>query len=90
MFIKRIIRRIKFFPRFVLEAKRWEYESCQKCGSCFRIAWKVRDDIWQTVTGKNNGGSYCVDCFIKLAETKDIVIKKSDIKLDLFYGDDDK
>jgi len=87
IFLKRIIRRIKYFPIFLFEILKWKYESCQKCGSIFRILWNVNDDIWSKVTGSNDGGggSYCIDCFVKIAEAKNIIIESKDIELNLFY-----
>jgi len=84
---RRIIRRIRHFPAFIFEAMGWEYESCQRCGSAFRVMWSVDDNIWNKVTGENDGGggSYCVDCFIKIAEAKNIIIEPNNIKLSLFY-----
>lgn len=74
--LKRIIRRIKFFSHFIREVFSWEYESCKKCGSIFRIMWHVDDHIWQEVVGVNDdtGGSLCVDCFVKLAEKKVFIL----------------
>jgi len=54
--------------------------------------WNVDDNIWTKVTGRDNGGSYCIDCFVKIAEARNIIIEPNSIKLSLFYplGDDDK
>jgi len=85
--VKRIIRRLKYFPKFIKEALIWEYESCDECGSIFRIMWQVDDEIWKKVMNVEDegGGSLCVDCFIKKSEKKKIIIKSSDVKLNLFY-----
>jgi hypothetical protein len=85
--IKRIIRRVKYFPKFIKEAFSWEYESCKRCGSIFRIVWNVDDKIWQKVmeVSDDGGGSLCIDCFVKIAESKGIIIKPEQINIKLFY-----
>ncbi|MGE5438025.1 MAG: hypothetical protein ACM3O3_12500 [Syntrophothermus sp.] len=87
IFLNRFIRRLKYFKYFIKESLIWEYESCKRCGNSFRIRWNIKDEIWNKVTNTNDdsGGSYCVDCFIKLAENKNITIKNDDIELNLFY-----
>ncbi|MCE5220210.1 MAG: hypothetical protein LLF98_02785 [Clostridium sp.] len=87
MFLKRIYRRIKYIPKFIKESLTYEYETCQECGNAFRIMWHVNDEIWNKVTNTNDGGggSYCVDCFVKKAESKNIKINSKDINLELFY-----
>jgi len=86
VFLKRIIRRIKYFPAFLLESLKWEYESCERCGSAFRIVWSVDDETWAKVMGRNGGcGCVCVDCFVKIAEIKNIAIEPKNIKLSLFH-----
>lgn len=87
MFLQRILRRIKYIPNFVKQSYEWEYESCQQCGNAFRIMWNVKDEIWNKVTNTydGGGGSYCVDCFVKKAESVGIKISNEDIKLKIFY-----
>jgi len=86
MFLKRLFRRIKYFRWFLIESWTWKYETCQRCGNAFRIAWAVKDSMWEKVTGikDGGGGSYCIDCFIKLAEKQRIKINKTDIKFEIF------
>ncbi len=87
MFLKRIYRRLKHLPKFIKEFYSWQYETCQECGNAFRIMWRVKDEIWDEVTNTNDGGggSYCVDCFVKMAEKRGIKINSWDIRLKLFY-----
>lgn len=87
MFAKRVFRRIKHIPLFLKESLAWEYESCKECGKSFRVMWQVKDEIWNKVTGTNDGGggSYCIDCFVKRAEKQGIMISNDDIELSLFY-----
>jgi hypothetical protein len=85
MILFRILRRIRYV--FVLnDLLIWEYESCQRCGHCFRICWSVKDEIWKKVMNvtDDGGGSLCVDCFVELACAKNIEIKDEDIRLELF------
>ena len=86
-FLKRVFHMIKHIPDFIKESYCWGYESCQECGNSFRVMWHVRDEIWNKVTGTNDGcgGSYCLDCFVKLAEKKGICIEPKDVRMDLFY-----
>jgi len=48
--------------------------------------WSVRDDIWKKVVGVNDdgGGSLCVDCFVEMANNKDILIRNDDFQLEIF------
>lgn len=84
---KRIFRRIKYIPTFIKESIFWECETCQTCGNSFRIKCLVKDEIWDKVTETTGGtgGSYCVDCFIKKAEKKGVLVSKEDLELDPFY-----
>ncbi|MDD5649302.1 MAG: hypothetical protein PHF86_02610 [Candidatus Nanoarchaeia archaeon] len=83
--VKRVLRRIKYV--FILkDLINWEYESCKRCGHCFRLLWSVKDELWRKVTGSvdDGGGSLCVDCFIELALQKNIKISNDDILIELF------
>jgi len=84
--LRRIIRRIRYFPTFLLESYKWEYESCERCGSAFRVIWSVDDKTWAKVMSRDDGGGcVCVDCFVKIAESKGVVIEPKNVKLNLFY-----
>lgn len=84
--ILRIIRRIQYIPRFIIESFTWEYESCKICGNSFRIRWQVKDELWYKVMNVKDetGGSLCLDCFIKKAESKGIIIDRCDVEMELF------
>ena len=80
---KRILRRIKYV--FILrDLITWPYESCNRCGHCFKVCWNTKNDLWLTVYG-SEGGCLCIDCFIELANKKGITIHETDIgTLELF------
>ncbi len=81
------MRRITHIPSFIKECFKWEYETCQKCGTAYRLLWHVKNEIWDKVTNTSNysGGCYCVDCFIKKAEKQGIEINPEDISIRPFY-----
>jgi hypothetical protein len=80
--LKRIFRRIKYI--FLFRNLFWVNESCKDCGHCFRIAWLVKDEIWEKVMNDKNGGSLCIDCFIERAEKKNIELSKEDFNIEVF------
>jgi hypothetical protein len=79
--IKRIFRRIKYV--FTKELFEWPYESCRRCGHCFKVQWNVRDEKWKEVIGvlDEGGGSFCIDCFLEIADNKYVEIKPSDFTI---------
>jgi len=89
LIVKRTLKRIRylFIGRYV-----WEYESCQDCGKCFRIAWTVSDDIWQKVMERDDdgGGSLCVDCFIERVARKNIKVFRADFLLNIFIPEQEE
>ena len=43
-------------------------ELCQNCGKRFKIVWHIFcDEIWKKITGKEEGGILCPECFDSLA-----------------------
>lgn len=83
LIIKRIFRRIFYVFKW-RELLNWEYESCERCGHCFRLYWKTKNSKWIEVYGGENG-CLCIDCFIELANKKNIPLVKNDIeKIELF------
>lgn len=85
-FLYRLINRFKPIFRF-REMWSWDYESCERCGSCFRLAYTMTNEKWKEVYGSENG-CLCLDCFLKMAESKDIKISPEDILwLNIFNGD---
>jgi hypothetical protein len=75
---KRFFRRLKFAFKFD-EIITWQYESCQRCGHCFKLNWSARDDKWLEVLG-NEDGCLCIDCFIEVAKEKNVIITQHDIE----------
>lgn len=79
---KRIFRRIRFIF-FLKDMITWEYESCIRCGHCYRVLWKISDEKWNAVKGDQNG-CLCIDCFLEMANNKNIVINANDIQVKVF------
>jgi hypothetical protein len=77
--LKRIIRRIKYVFYF-RELVTWKYESCERCGHCYKLLWSTTDKIWFEVH-ENMNGCLCLDCFIELAKRKKIELNEDSIKL---------
>jgi len=75
---KRVIKRLIFLFR-LKEIITWEYESCDRCGKCYRLPYRMKDNIWLAVKGEEEG-LLCFDCFIQTAEEKNIVLKLEDIE----------
>ena len=89
MLIKRLFRRIKWLLLYQwksLALKQWPYESCKKCGKAFRIIWSVENKYWYLVMNRKDsgGGSLCIDCFLELADNKNIKISKESIYVEVF------
>ena len=74
LFIKRFFRRLRYCFRLE-EMWKWEYESCNNCGINYRLPIGIRDDIWLKVNGKEEG-CLCINCFLQIAEKKEVEIKK--------------
>lgn len=84
-FLRRLKNRIKYIFQFKIMYK-WDYESCEKCGCCFKIAYSLKDEIWNKIYGSENG-CLCLNCLLELAIKKNIFLNKKDfIWLSLFYG----
>ena len=85
-FFKRLKNRIKACFRF-RDMWTWNYESCERCGSCLRIAYTIQDEIWYIVYGSDKG-CLCLNCFLELASEKNVTITPDHFKwLCLFNGD---
>ena len=87
--IKRLFRRFKwilFYNWSSLTLNQYPYETCKYCGKCFHVSWNVDDKYWEKVVGVNDsgGGSLCIDCFIELANKKDVCIPNSAFKYNIF------
>lgn len=72
----RFIRRLRHAFRW--EVWSWKYESCQRCGSCFRMPGIWLDGTWNLIADPK--ATLCVDCFLVLAYEKGIRIDKEDIQ----------
>jgi hypothetical protein len=82
MRVKIFFRRLKNRIKYVLEFKdiwQWEYESCELCGSCFRIAYTLKNEIWNKIYGSDNG-CLCLNCLIKKAAKKNMFLDYKDFK----------
>jgi len=86
-FLRRFLSRLKFLFR-LKEMWSWQYESCNRCGCCYRIPTDWVDNKWIEVVGSKNG-CLCAECFIKIAQQKRINIKKQDIELMWLFDPDD-
>lgn len=86
IFARRLRRRLLHLLSF-REQWEWEYESCERCGSCFRLAYDLCDDAWQHLYG-SDGGCLCLSCAIVQAEERGRIIRPEHIHwLALFYPD---
>lgn len=87
--IKRFFRRLKNCFDFK-DINNWEYESCENCGSCFRIAYDIKGNIWNEVYDSGDG-CLCLNCFLKKASEKNIFLTNKDFNwLCLFTMDKNK
>jgi len=77
--ILRIFRRLRFAFAW-RDVLSWEYESCERCGHCFRVCWSASDESWNAIHG-DDGGCLCIDCFVELAERKGVkpVIERMEV-----------
>lgn len=59
----------------------WQYEceSCDNCGRCYNLVGYWDDNKWLSVNGQE-GGCLCVECFLELADIKNINISSQDIE----------
>lgn len=86
IFIKRFFRRLINSFRFK-EMWQWKYESCVRCGSCYRITYHLRNSTWNEIKGNENG-CLCMDCLLILAQEKNITLDDKTID-GLFLFDPD-
>ena len=83
LILRRILNRIKYIF-YLKEIIFWKYESCDRCGHCFKLCWSAKDDIWMKVMNTDNG-CLCIDCFVEIAKNKNIYISNKDIeRIDIF------
>lgn len=51
-------------------------ETCQSCHERVGVVWRCSDELWQRVTGNQNGeGIRCIRCFDKEAKSKNIYLQ---------------
>ena len=65
LFLRRLIRRLRFAFRF-REMWKWKFESCQRCGACLHVVYKIPDEQWKVIMG-HSGGILCLNCLFELA-----------------------
>ena len=84
--LKRYWRRLRHVFRW--EPLFWEYESCERCGSCYRVSWWARPEAWERIIGKWDG-TLCLSCFVEIAERKGFAVFHDDIEnVDVFVPED--
>jgi hypothetical protein len=81
--LTRIFRHIKYLILNFIDFFTWEYESCEKCGQCYRLHCHVDDDLWLKVYGSELG-TLCPHCFLRMAEKKNIKVREDKVALALF------
>lgn len=92
LFLKRFLRRLRTAFRFK-EIMSWQYESCDRCGSCYRVVTGWVDDLWENICPKDytepgSGGCLCTNCAVIIAQEKGIQIEIEDVeRMWLFYHD---
>lgn len=71
-FLQRFFRRVRHAFRW-RELWTWKYESCNRCGSTYRLPTGWYDEVWIRVNGRKEG-CLCIDCFLTQAQKKRIGI----------------
>ena len=62
----------------------WKGETCKLCKKEQRIAWSVKDSLWNKIVDeKYRNKVLCLECFLKIADKKGINISKKDF---IFLG----
>lgn len=78
-FSSRFLRRLRNAFRWK-EIWNWKYESCSRCGSCYRVPTGWRDHVWLKINNGKFGGCLCLDCAVVIAQEKRVDIKLEDIE----------
>lgn len=56
----------------------WKYETCSACGINQRIAWSVKNELWNKVADEEEGNRMlCLECFLQRADRKNIKVPKA-------------
>jgi hypothetical protein len=71
---RRAKNRLKYLINDLSDLWSWEFESCERCGRCFRLAYSVDDEIWEAVYGSEDG-CLCPECFLVLAEKQYVYVE---------------
>ena len=58
----------------------WEYESCDRCGCCYRLVTNWADTKWIEVVGTESG-CLCLDCFVALAQERGVILSPTAVEL---------
>ncbi len=74
--LRRFLARLKPLWR-IREIFDWYYETCDLCGSDYRLAIHIKERIWIKVNGRSEG-TLCMDCFIKTAQKKNVQLTLND------------
>lgn len=64
------------------------YESCNRCGSVYRLVGDWSDKVWIAVVG-HEGGLLCPSCFVELANQKGINLTIDDVQKIWVFQDGD-
>ena len=65
----------------------WNYESCDRCGSCYKLLTDWSDELWVKING-SKFGCLCPECVISIAQERKIEINKNDIELIWLFDPD--
>lgn len=85
-FLRRLKNRLKPLLR-LNELWTWEGESCERCGSCFKLAYDLEDPTWNELYG-SDGGCLCLNCAIEKGIENGVFLTPKDfVWVFLFYGD---
>jgi len=69
----------------------WKYEVCRKCGRKQRMAWSVKDSLWEKVVPKNfKDKVLCLECFLEMADQRHINVRSEDFNFLGWMGENIK
>jgi len=63
------------------DLKDYRPQTCKYCGREQHIVWKVSDELWEQVMGKDNQQTVCLECFAAAAAAKNITIKPEQVTI---------
>jgi hypothetical protein len=59
----------------------WKYETCKCCTREQRLAWYVKDEIWdKVVIPYYKKLTLCLECFLRMADDRGEIIYENDIE----------